>query len=343
MPPIDRARFRDAAGSAVPSLPTGARSGPNASPRLVDARSAHDEPTLLVLTTSGFCVELLIGAGLDIGHTSFEGHPISWGTPVDASWPPVAAPRADWLGRWQGGLLTTCGLRNVGAPSLGIGLHGDFIFRAAAGVVAEHVDIDSRPAVRVTGQITDAPALGTPLVLHRSVIVFDDAPEIRVEDVLRNLGDESECAPMMYHVNLGSPFLTPDTRVEGVERLSVRDDLSAWLDGWPVMGRPAAGETELVAEASLTRPGHVQAVNEAAGIRFVMTWSEDSLPRMHVWRRRRADAYVLALEPATGSLLGREHELSTKSSMLAGGAERRTSLHLALLPDIPSTNGDDDR
>ena len=31
----------------------------------------------------------------------------------------------DWRTSWGGGLVTTCGLRNVGAPSEGYGLHGE--------------------------------------------------------------------------------------------------------------------------------------------------------------------------------------------------------------------------
>jgi hypothetical protein len=331
LPPSDRERWRQAAAAAQSSgLVEGARFGPNSAPRITQGLSVLAEPTLQVQTTSGFDVELLLAAGLDLGRTAYAGYPISWGTPLDAAWPPVRPASPDWLGRWQGGLLTTCGMRNVGAASGGWGLHGDHIFRQASGVEARHLEIDGRPAVRVRGTVWDGPALGTVLQLERTVVIFDEEPEIRVADVLRNRSARPECALMLYHLNLGAPFVTPLTQVVGVDSLSVRDTDSDWLADWPNVGRPQPGETELVAEATLSEAGVVNVVNEAAGARLEISWSADALPRTHVWRRRRADAYVLAIEPANCSLLGREHELSNPATHLAGHGERRTCLTLAL-------------
>lgn len=339
MPPSDRERWRAAAAAALGSgVAEGAWFGPNSAPRVTRGLSVLGEPTLQVQTTSGFDIELLLGAGLDLGRTSYAGYPLSWGTPLDAAWPPVRPASADWLGRWQGGLLTTCGLRNVGAPSAGWGLHGDHIFRSASGVEAHHLEVDGRPAVRVRATVWDGPALGTVLELERTVVIFDDGPEVRVEDVLGNRSAQPECAPMLYHLNLGAPFLTPTTHVAGVDALSTRDADSAWMVDWPSVGHPQPGETELVAEATLANPGAVGVVNEAAGLRLDISWTADTLPRTHVWRRRRADAYVLAIEPANCSLLGREHELSNPATRLDGRAERKTSLTLALT-GLPDTNG----
>ena len=339
MPPSDRERWRRAAAAAQgPGVAEGARFGPNSAPRVTQGLSVLGEPTILVQTTSGFDVELLLGAGLDLGRTAYAGYPISWGTPLDAAWPRVRPASPDWLGRWHGGLLTTCGMRNVGAPSAGWGLHGDHIFRAASGVEAHHLEIDGRPAVRLRGTVWDGPALGTVLELERTVVIFDDGPEVRVEDVLHNRSPQPECALMLYHLNLGAPFLTPSTHVVGVDALSVRDEDSAWMADWPSVGHPQPGETELVAEATLSTEGAVGVVNEAAGLRLEISWSADTLPRTHVWRRRRADAYVLAIEPANCSLLGREHELSNPATQLEGHTERRTFLTLALT-GLPDTNG----
>ncbi len=253
MPPSDRERWRRAAAAALGSgVAEGARFGPNSAPRVTQGLSVLGEPTILVQTTSGFDVELLLGAGLDLGRTAYAGYPISWGTPLDAAWPPVRPASPDWLGRWHGGLLTTCGMRNVGAPSAGWGLHGDHIFRQASGVEAHHLEIDGRPAVRLRGTVWDGPALGTVLELERTVVIFDDGPEVRVEDVLHNRSPQPECALMLYHLNLGAPFLTPSTHVVGVDALSARDEDSAWMADWPNVGHPQPGETELVAEATLS-------------------------------------------------------------------------------------------
>ena len=82
MPPSDRERWRRAAAAALGSgVADGARFGPNSAPRVTQGLSVLGEPTILVQTTSGFDVELLLGAGLDLGRTAYAGYPISWGTP----------------------------------------------------------------------------------------------------------------------------------------------------------------------------------------------------------------------------------------------------------------------
>ena len=67
--------------------------------------------------------------GMDIGEASFKGIPVAWITPNG----PVApqfydAKGLNWLRSWGGGLLTGCGLMNVGGPNASggeeHGLHG---------------------------------------------------------------------------------------------------------------------------------------------------------------------------------------------------------------------------
>src|SRR5690606_10750088 len=64
----------------------------------------------------GFDLEVIASRGFDIGRPSWSGQPISWTSPVrDAR--ALDHPSGDaWLDRFTGGLLTTCGPRNIGAP-----------------------------------------------------------------------------------------------------------------------------------------------------------------------------------------------------------------------------------
>ena len=68
-----------------------------------------------------------------------------------------------WFDVWQGGLVTTCGLSNVGATSEGWGLHGTYTSRAASDLTTERTD----SSVVVTGTIIDAPFTLERRVSHR--------------------------------------------------------------------------------------------------------------------------------------------------------------------------------
>ena len=68
-----------------------------------------------VTNGSGLAFTVYPDRGMDIGETTFKGIPIAWITPNG----PVApqfydASGLNWLRSWGGGLLTGCGLMNVG-------------------------------------------------------------------------------------------------------------------------------------------------------------------------------------------------------------------------------------
>jgi Domain of unknown function (DUF4432) len=97
--------------------------GPAAGCRAVDLRVA-----------GGIDVRILPDRGFDIGQAWFEGLPLAWISSVGESAPLSLPAGTDWLGAFGGGLVTTCGLRNVGPPSEGHGMHGRFSHLQASDV-----------------------------------------------------------------------------------------------------------------------------------------------------------------------------------------------------------------
>jgi len=61
------------------------------------------------------------------------------------------AEAGDWRTAWGGGLVTTCGLDNVGAPSEGVGLHGTYTFLEARDAQTER----SLSEIVVRGAVLD--------------------------------------------------------------------------------------------------------------------------------------------------------------------------------------------
>jgi hypothetical protein len=85
---------------------------------------ASDRSVLDVRVRRGIDLRIHPDRGFDIGAAWYRGDPLAW---ISAAGEGGTSNR-DWRLAWGGGLVTTCGLDNVGAPSEGIGLHGTYTF-----------------------------------------------------------------------------------------------------------------------------------------------------------------------------------------------------------------------
>lgn len=297
--------------------------GPAAGCRIID-----------VQTCGGWSLQLLPDRGLDIGAVAFAGIPVSWTSAVGPAGP-LEEPTGDrWLRAFSGGLVTTCGLQNVGAPSEGHGLHGRYSHLRAAEVRVERRVEEDSVAVEVAGTIDEVAAVGPHLRLERRVRV-DAAGTVDLEDRTTNLGDQTVAAPLLYHVNLGAPLWSGDARlVLTSDTVEPRDEATA--DGLEVWDRPppvAAGAAEWVFEH---RPvpdergwAHGEVRSPAVGLRVRCSWDAVTLPRLHQWSHRRAGVYALAIEPANCSTLGRAADRAAgRLPVLEPGEDRVTRLRL---------------
>ena len=204
----------------------------------------------------GIDVRLLPDRGLDIGAAWFGGIPLAWISPVGEgpSLAPEELTERRWADAWQGGLVTTCGLSNVGAASEGWGLHGTYTTRPADDVATER----TTAGVAVRGTIVDAP-----FTLERRVTSAVGAGLLRIEDVVTNTSEWTVAAPMLYHVNIGWPLWDAGAYLAtDAEQVEPRDeDAAAGLETWDEAPDAVDGAPERVFEhvgatwARLTNPG----------------------------------------------------------------------------------------
>src|SRR5215210_4370866 len=91
-----------------------------------------------------FRVRLRPDRGLDVAEAHFAGRQLAWlSGRGDVPW------NGDWTASWGGGLVTTCGLDNVGRPSEGIGLHGTYSSLPARDVRGGAATVDDPRGLRV--------------------------------------------------------------------------------------------------------------------------------------------------------------------------------------------------
>jgi len=292
----------DQLASAVSSV---VAEGPAAGSRAIDIR-----------VWGGIDLRLLPDRGLDIGASWFRGTPLAWISQAGEQGPPPPESlvgEAGWRDAWGGGLLTTCGLSNVGRASEGHGLHGTYTARAAAGVQVER----TTSQVTVTAMIADPP-----FELARRIVTTAGDGLVRIDDRVVNVSRWTAAAPLLYHVNVGAPVWDGDSYLETDAREVVPrdDDAAAGHETWDTAPAPAEGAAELVFE----HVGATWARLTSPALRLELT-VRSSLPRLWQWVHPAAGTYALAIEPSNCSVLGREHDIATGQMPFLDPGEARSS------------------
>jgi hypothetical protein len=295
---------------------------------IVAAGEAMGTRVLSLQPAGGLHTRILLDRGMDLGSTWYRGEPVSWLSAVGEQSAGHADDAEGWHRGWAGGLVTTCGLRNVGKPSEGHGRNGTYSDRSARNVRVEQ----TASGIRVTGEIHDHDGLGRGLVLFRTLEFDIGQAAVEITDTVVNESVRDEQAPILYHVNFGYPFLTPTTRTTGSIQRS-------WVSGQPEeelpfaseMGEPADVADE-VAEHAFTHSDGVAALtieSPPLGMRARISWGVGELPRLHTWRRRRPGSYVHSIEPANCGIRGRLADRRDGSApILRAGHSRTTRIGL---------------
>ncbi len=263
----------------------------------------------------GIDLRILPDRGLDLGAAWFGGIPLAWISPVGECSPPEAEELVGdrWRDVWGGGLVTTCGLSNVGAPAEGHGLHGTYTARPAADLHVER----SAAEVVVTATVVDPP-----FTLSRRIVTAVGQGLVRINDRIVNDSPWTAAAPLLYHVNIGPPLWDGDAFLEtDADEIVPRDsDAAAGSATWDTPPEAASDAPERVFEhvgaswARLTSP--------RLGVELTVL---ASLPRLWQWVQPAAGAYALALEPANCSVLGRAHDIAAGQMPLLDPGEARAS------------------
>jgi hypothetical protein len=286
--------------------------GPAAGCRAIDLR-----------VPEGIDLRLLPDRGLDAGDAWFGGVKLSWTSPVSET----AAVGRDWMKSFGGGLMVTCGLRNVGVPSEGQGQHGDFTFHRAEVTAVERV----REAFEVRGRLAEVDALGYDMEVRRTWRTHLGKGRVELEDVVTNRGRETAPALQLYHVNLGAPLWSEGSRVRLDASATRPRDAEAAPHPWDVCPGVVPGAVERVYEHDV-RPGPdgwCSATVHGPALELEVRWDAATMPRMWQWVHPAPGLEVLGLEPANCSVLGAGHDRAEgRLPELAPGEERRTRLEI---------------
>jgi hypothetical protein len=271
---------------------------------------ASERPAIDARALRGIELRVHPRRGLDVGAAWFRGVPLAWIGPAGEG----GAEVADWRAAWGGGLITTCGLDNVGAPSEGIGLHGTYTFLRAREVSCERSTSDAV----VSGTVEDPRGLRVERVIRTTA----ESGRIELVDRTTNVSDRPLEAPVLYHVNFGLPLWDGGARVDSdAEKVRPRDEDAAPHNWQSAPLEPAPLPERVWEHVGATRAA---VTNEQLGLRVEVDFD---LPRLWQWIDPAPGVYALGLEPANCSVLGRAHDRAEGTlPFLEPGQERETRI-----------------
>jgi hypothetical protein len=253
----------------------------------------------------------------------YRGNFLGWRAPVHGPVHPkfVHLDERGGLG-WLAGFdewLCRCGLAANGPPGEDVftdkagrtirsklTLHGR-IANLPAHYVEVRVNLDPPYELSVIGQVEEGALFCPHFCLTSSTTTVPGSSRLVIHDVIENRAAEPAEMQILYHCNVGPPFLEAGSRVVAPIRelapLTPRAAESmATFDTYP---GPTPGFTEQVYGYDLLgdAAGRTLALlyNSAADRGLALRWNRKELPCFTVWRNSAAveDGYVTGLEPAT--------------------------------------------
>lgn len=292
---------------------------------------------------TGLQLELLPDRGLDPYRLRYKGVNLSYITNVASP----AAAFADgtdhsFFTHFNAGLMTTCGLQNVGPANDFNGKHktqhGRFSTIPADQVCAETVDVDGIPTMRVWGTVREATFFGLTLSCKRVVEMKYGENKITIRDIVKNEGYSREELMLLYHCNFGYPLLDKNTHLILPPTLVTPRDEEAkkGVDEYMLFHEPvhAYAEQCFYLDCEEDKDGMVYAalVNPDIELAVKVGFKKAELPFMTEWKQMGEQEYVVGIEPGNCHVEGSAAEEARGTlTWLEPGEEREFGITFEIL------------
>jgi hypothetical protein len=285
--------------------------------------------------------------GLGLWRGDYRGLALGWRAPVTGPVHPRYVNLADRGGLgWLAGFdewLCRCGLASNGPPgedgAARLTLHGR-IANTPAQLVEARVGLEPPYELSVTGVVEEAALFFPQLRLTATYTTVPGSNKVVIHDVVENRAARPAELQLLYHCNLGPPFLEAGSRVLAPVRelapLTAR--AAEGIDTFETCAGPLPGFAEQVYAYDLLADAHghtLALLLNAVGDRAVaLRFNPRELPCFTVWKNTGAleEGYVTGLEPATNypNFKAFERQQGRVRLLPAGGRwECRWSLEVA--------------
>lgn len=273
-------------------------------------------------TGSGLRYKVVLDRGMDIADAFFNQYALAWISHTGIKAPPASFQNGlDWLRHWGGGLVTTCGLENMGSPEDdeygSHGLHGQIGYQPVELVLVDQPDPASgKMDFSLKGVIRESRVFSHKLELERTISGILEEPMIRIHDRVTNRSNIPSPHMMLYHCNLGWPLVDEGSSIawdgKWQSRGGEQDDAIFHEGGSYKVCQPPAdlhcGTGEACAFIDITADQHgwceCALKNDPLNLGLTLRFRKSQLPWLINWQHWGKGEYVTGLEPATNPTLG---------------------------------------
>lgn len=202
-----------------------------------------------------------------------------------------------FLNNFPAGMLYTCGFDAIGVIE-GHPLHGRL-----HSIPAEVKELKAdEKGVRIVAEIRDTALFGENLVMTRVIETAAGSDELKVTDTLTNCAFRDENYCMLYHVNVGYPFVDEGAKVVG--KLLESKPRTEWAKKHMKTMLTVESPVDNMEETCYfhkTADGTLALVNRKLGKKFTV---KSSYKKFVQWKSRASGDYVIGLEPCSSWLDG---------------------------------------
>lgn len=267
----------------------------------------------------GLAFTLMESKALDIVDFSYKGVNLCFKAKAGLSAPEFFNPHSQEFERnFEGGLLFTSGLLNVGSPCVDEGMelsqHGRIGQSPIEALGIEKAWQGDEYLMKVSGEAREAALFRENLVLRREVTTSLGSKSVSVRDSVENQGFERQPLMILYHINLGYPLLSKAARfVAPLKSVQARDAAAeAGKKDFNRFSGPIDHEAEQVFYLDAFRNAEgttmVGLVNDELELGLGIEFNTKNLPRLIEWKSMMSGDYALGIEPANCLVEGRSKE-----------------------------------
>ncbi len=307
-----------------------------------------DGVDVVEVNNGSLSLSILPTRGMGLWRGLYRGIPVGWNSPVKQPVNPCFVDRNDrnGLGFLAGfnELMCRCGLASNGAPGpdvvLGdLGEHTEALLTLhgkIANIPAHRVEVavnTDNGVLSVSGSVDETMLFGPCLRLETTYETVAGSNRVSIRDTIVNVAARPMELELLYHTNVGPPFLDAGARLVLPFREASPFNARAAEDvkTWQTYRGPTPGYTEQCYFVDLIGDDQEKTtvlLRNAIGDRGVsLEYSVRELPHFTVWKctQAEADGYVTGIEPATDFPNHKSFERKHGRVITLEPGERRTS------------------
>lgn len=280
---------------------------------------------------------------MDLANLSYKGVNFSFISKRAQAHPAYFQGPDSWLEAFQGGMLTTCGLRQVGPPcevdGERFGMHG-----TASMLPADQFSVDADDKrITLKGVMHDAYLFAHNLVLTRRIEVEYEKNIIHITDVFKNRGHQLQGIMMLYHFNVGYPLLSEHARFyTNAAYLKAYDSTSKKYEKQRQEFNPPGEEEENQAfyySADKLKECVAFAFNHELEMGIAIRSNPEELPNLVSWKSQTPGDYAMGIEPCNCWIEGRKKQAEEHGIKVI---EPHSSVNHSLKLEVISKDNKDD-